>query len=455
MAIITINPATGEQLESYDEMNERDIQDIIERSHEAHLAWRETGFAERGKLLRNLAEALREDQESLATLMSREMGKPIRQARAEIEKCATGCDYYAEHGESFLAPETVETDAGKSYITYRPLGVVLAIMPWNFPFWQIIRFAAPALMAGNAVLLKHAGNVTGCGLAIEDLFRRAGFPDGLFRTLLIRSDGVEAVVNDARIAAVTLTGSTEAGRAVASTAGSNVKKTVLELGGSDPYLILEDADLERAAEACATGRLLNSGQSCIAAKRLVVVEPVLEEFQQHLIRAMKAHKVGDPMAEDSDIGPLARTDLRDDLQAQVTTSVERGATLLLGGETPEGPGAFYPPTILANVEKGMPAYDEEVFGPVAAVIAARDEEDAIRIANDTPYGLGAAVFTRDVARGEKIAAERLEAGSCFVNAFVKSDPRLPFGGVKASGYGRELSELGIREFAYAKTVYIA
>jgi succinate-semialdehyde dehydrogenase/glutarate-semialdehyde dehydrogenase len=455
MAIITINPATGEQLESYDEMNERDIQDIIERSHEAHLAWRETGFAERGKLLRNLAEALREDQESLATLMSREMGKPIRQARAEIEKCATGCDYYAEHGESFLAPETVETDAGKSYITYRPLGVVLAIMPWNFPFWQIIRFAAPALMAGNAVLLKHAGNVTGCGLAIEDLFRRAGFPDGLFRTLLIRSDGVEAVVNDDRIAAVTLTGSTEAGRAVASTAGSNVKKTVLELGGSDPYLILEDADLERAAEACATGRLLNSGQSCIAAKRLVVVEPVLEEFQQHLIRAMKAHKVGDPMAEDSDIGPLARTDLRDDLQAQVTTSVERGATLLLGGETPEGPGAFYPPTILANVEKGMPAYDEEVFGPVAAVIAARDEEDAIRIANDTPYGLGAAVFTRDVARGEKIAAERLDAGSCFVNAFVKSDPRLPFGGVKASGYGRELSELGIREFAYAKTVYIA
>ncbi len=455
MAIITINPATGEQLESYDEMNERDIQDIIERSHEAHLAWRETGFAERGKLLRNLAEALREDQESLATLMSREMGKPIRQARAEIEKCATGCDYYAEHGESFLAPETVETDAGKSYITYRPLGVVLAIMPWNFPFWQIIRFAVPALMAGNAVLLKHAGNVTGCGLAIEDLFRRAGFPDGLFRTLLIRSDGVEAVVNDDRIAAVTLTGSTEAGRAVASTAGSNVKKTVLELGGSDPYLILEDADLERAAEACATGRLLNSGQSCIAAKRLVVVEPVLEEFQQHLIRAMKAHKVGDPMAEDSDIGPLARTDLRDDLQAQVTTSVERGATLLLGGETPEGPGAFYPPTILANVEKGMPAYDEEVFGPVAAVIAARDEEDAIRIANDTPYGLGAAVFTRDVARGEKIAAERLEAGSCFVNAFVKSDPRLPFGGVKASGYGRELSELGIREFAYAKTVYIA
>ncbi len=455
MAIITINPATGEQLESYDEMNERDIQDIIERSHEAHLAWRETGFAERGKLLRNLAEALREDQESLATLMSREMGKPIRQARAEIEKCATGCDYYAEHGESFLAPETVETDAGKSYITYRPLGVVLAIMPWNFPFWQVIRFAAPALMAGNAVLLKHAGNVTGCGLAIEDLFRRAGFPDGLFRTLLIRSDGVEAVVNDDRIAAVTLTGSTEAGRAVASTAGSNVKKTVLELGGSDPYLILEDADLERAAEACATGRLLNSGQSCIAAKRLVVVEPVLEEFQQHLIRAMKAHKVGDPMAEDSDIGPLARTDLRDDLQAQVTTSVERGATLLLGGETPEGPGAFYPPTILANVEKGMPAYDEEVFGPVAAVIAARDEEDAIRIANDTPYGLGAAVFTGDVARGEKIAAERLDAGSCFVNAFVKSDPRLPFGGVKASGYGRELSELGIREFAYAKTVYIA
>lgn len=455
MALVTINPTTGEQLESYDEMTDEEVQEIVERSHEVFLSWRETGFAERAGLLRRLAELLREDQETLATLMSREMGKPIRQARAEIEKCATGCDYYAEHGESFLASETVETDARKSYVAYRPLGVVLAVMPWNFPFWQVIRFAAPALMAGNAALLKHSTNVTGCGLAIEDLFRRAGFPEGLFQTLLIRSARVESVVRDRRIAAVTLTGSTAAGRAVASAAGDSAKKTVLELGGSDPYLILEDADLEQAVTACAAGRLQNSGQSCIAAKRFVVVEPVVEAFKQRLVEAMQGYRMGDPMSEDCDIGPQARVELRDDLHRQVTGSVEGGATVLLGGEVPEGAGAYYPPTILANVREGMPAYDDEVFGPVAAVIVARDEEDAIRIANDTPYGLGAAVFTTEVARGEKIAAERLEAGSCFVNAFVKSDPRLPFGGVKASGYGRELSEMGIREFVNVKTVYIA
>lgn len=455
MTLESVNPATGQTIKTYEEMDEAAIQMAVEQSHSAYLDWRETGFAERGRFLCNMAEALRQDGEELARLMSQEMGKPIKQSRAEIEKCAWGCEYYAEHGEAFLAPETVETDAQRSYITYRPLGIVLAVMPWNFPFWQVIRFTAPALMAGNAVLLKHAGNVTGCGLAIEGLFRRAGFPEGLFRTLLIGSDKVQAVLSRPEIAAVTLTGSTGAGQAVASGAGERVKKTVLELGGSDPYLILEDADLEGAVEACTAGRLQNTGQSCIAAKRLVVVEPLVEEFQQRLMERMKGYKMGDPLEEESDLGPQARADLRDAVHKQVLRSVERGAKLLLGGEVPDGPGAYYPATLLTNVQKGMPAYDEEVFGPVAAVIMARDEEDAIRIANDTPYGLGAAVFTKDVERGEKIAAERIEAGSCFVNAFVKSDPRLPFGGVKGSGYGRELSELGIREFVNVKTVYIA
>lgn len=455
MALVTTNPATGETLETYEEMDQREIREAIEQAHKAYLSWRETSFAERATLLRQLAETLRTDQETLATLMTREMGKPITQARAEIEKCAVGCDYYAEHGEGFLSPEIIDTDARKSYVSYRPLGVVLAIMPWNFPFWQVIRFAAPALMAGNAALLKHASNVTGCGLAIEALFTRAGFPDGLFRTLLMPSGGVETVLDHPHVAAATLTGSTEAGQAVASAAGRRVKKTVLELGGSDPYVVLEDADLEQTAKACAAGRLQNSGQSCIAAKRLVIVEPVLEKFQQHLVDAIKTYTVGDPLAEDSAMGPLARTDLRDTLHTQVTQSVAKGAKVLLGGEVPDGPGAYYPSTILAGVQKGMPAYDEEIFGPVASVIAAKDEEDAIRIANDTPYGLGAAVFTQDIDRGERIAAERLEAGSCFVNAFVKSDPRLPFGGVKASGYGRELSRDGIREFVNIKTVYIA
>ena len=455
MALVSTNPATGETIETYDEMDQREIQEIIEQAHTAYLDWRKTSFAERSERLHRLAAVLRDDQEKLAALMTREMGKPITQARAEIEKCALGCEYYAENGEAFLTPETIETDARKSYITYRPLGVVLAVMPWNFPFWQVIRFAAPALIAGNAALLKHASNVTGCAIAIEDAFTRAGFPEGLFRTLRMRSDGVEAVLDHPHIAAATLTGSTEAGKAIARAAGERVKKTVLELGGSDPYLMLEDADLDQAVAACATGRLQNTGQSCIAAKRFIAVEAVREAFQQKLVDAFSSYKMGDPMSEASDLGPQARVDLRDDVHVQVTKSIRQGAALLLGGEVPDGPGAFYPPTILTNVQKGMPVHDEEVFGPVAAVIAAKDEEDAIRIANDTSYGLGAAVFTRDLARGERIAADRLEAGSCFVNAFVKSDPRLPFGGIKASGYGRELSAQGIREFVNIKTVYIA
>ncbi len=455
MSLVTTNPATGEQLATYDEMSPEEIGQIVGRAHEAWLDWKQPSFDERATLVRKLAAILREDQERLAALMTREMGKPIAQARAEVEKCAIGCDHYAEHAASDLAPEMKATDASKSYVTFRPLGVVLAVMPWNYPFWQVLRFAAPALMAGNAAVLKHAENVTGCALAIEELFQRAGFPDGLFRTLRVKSSNGEPIIANRKVAAVTLTGSTAAGQAVAAVAGANVKKTVLELGGSDPYLILEDADLGKAVAACAQGRLQNTGQSCIAAKRFIVVDAVREAFQQQLIEAFKGYAMGDPMDEASDLGPLARVDLRDQLHEQVRQSVNAGAEVLLGGTLPESPGAWYPPTILGSGVPGMPAYDEEMCGPVAAVIAAKDEEDAIRIGNDTIYGLGGAVFTEDLERGEKIAAERIEAGSCFVNAFVKSDPRIPFGGVKASGYGRELSEFGIREFVNIKTVYIA
>ncbi len=455
MSLVTTNPASGEQIATYDEMSAEEIGQIVDRAHEAWLDWRHTSFDERATLVRKLASLLREDTERLAALMTQEMGTPIAQARAEVEKCAIGCDHYAEHAESNLAPEMKTTDASKSYVTYRPLGVVLAIMPWNFPFWQVLRFAAPALMAGNAAVLKHAENVTGSALAIEELFQRAGFPEGLFRTLRVKSSNVEPIIANPKVAAVTLTGSTAAGQAVAAVAGAHVKKTVLELGGSDPYLILEDADLGKAVAACAQGRLQNTGQSCIAAKRFIVVDAVREEFQQRLVEAFKGYTMGDPMDEASAIGPLARLDLRDQLHEQVRRSVAAGAKVALGGNLPESPGAWYPPTILTNVGPGMPAYDEEMFGPAAAVIAATDEEDAIRIGNDTIYGLGGAVFTEDLERGERIAAERIEAGSCFVNAFVKSDPRIPFGGVKASGYGRELAEFGIREFTNIKTVYIA
>ena len=455
MALISTNPATGEEVERYGEMTSEEVGTIIERAYEAQRAWREVGFEERATCLNGAARILRDEHERLAKIITREMGKPIAQARAEVKKSAGAFDYYAMNGAAHLAPETIQTDASKSYVTYQPLGVVLAIMPWNFPFWQAVRFAAPTLMAGNAGLLKHAENVTGCALALEDVMKRAGFPEGLFRALLVQVDEVEKILDNPKVAAATLTGSTRAGKAVSSTAGKHLKKTVLELGGSDPYIILEDADLDDAVNACATSRLQNSGQSCIAAKRLVVVEPLMGEFQRKLLEKMKAQKMGDPFAEDTDIGPQARPDLRDALHEQVTKSVDAGATLLLGGELPDGPGAFYPPTVLANVSAGMPAYDEEVFGPVAAIITAEDEEDAVRIANDTPYGLGAAIFTRDRGRGERIAAERLQAGNCFVNAFVKSDPRLPFGGIKESGYGRELSKLGIHEFVNIKTVYIA
>lgn len=449
-----INPATGKQIRVYDGMTWEEVAQAVEQAHEAFRVWRRVPFAERAARMRRAAELLRERADYYARLMAEEMGKPIRDGRAEAQKCAWVCAYYAEHAERFLAPELVETDARKSFVAFEPLGVILAIMPWNFPFWQVFRFAAPTLMAGNAAVLKHASNVPGCALAIEALLRDAGFPAHLFRTLLIGSDQVESVIEHPLIRAVTLTGSTPAGRAVAAKAGAMLKKTVLELGGSDPYVILADADVERAAAICAKSRLINSGQSCIAAKRFVVVEAVREPFERLLVAHMQAARVGDPMDEATEVGPMARHDLRNELHRQVQESLRKGARLLLGGKIPEGPGAYYPPTVLTDVPKGAPAYEEELFGPVAAIIPVRDEAEAIQVANDTVFGLGAAVFTRDEARGERIAHAELEAGCCFVNDFVRSDPRLPFGGVKESGYGRELSIFGIREFVNIKTVFI-
>jgi len=458
MRIRTINPATGDVFEEYSSHTDREVDELVRRAEAAFGSWHRLSIADRAQPMRRAAEILKRDKHDFGELMAREMGKPVAQGVAEAEKCAWVCEYYADHAEDFLASQAVETDASTSYVAFRPLGIVLAIMPWNYPFWQVFRFAAPGLMAGNAGLLKHAPNVTGCAMAIEKIFTDAGFPAGLFSALRFTAEETgrrtAQLIANPKIRAVTLTGSVRAGKAVAAAAGAHLKKTVLELGGSDPYVVLEDADLADAVRICVTSRLLNSGQSCIAAKRFVVVDAVRDRFVRMLIDEMRAKKMGDPFAPDTDLGPQARLDLRENLHRQVTESVAAGATLLLGGKVPDGPGAFYPPTVLAEVKPGMPAYEEELFGPVAAVLSAKDTADAVRIANDTSFGLGAAVFTSDVRAGERIAAEELEAGCCFVNAFVKSDPRLPFGGIRESGYGRELGVFGIREFVNVKTVYV-
>ena len=454
MNIQSINPATGEVLENFQEMSTSEIDGILEAAATTFREWRKRPFVERTTRMRQAARILRDRKEKYAQTMALEMGKPIVQGEMEVEKCAWACDYYAEHAEAFLAEQPRETDASRSYIRFDPLGPVLAIMPWNFPFWQVFRFAAPALMAGNAGILKHASNVPRCALQIEEVFREAGFPENLFRAVLVGSQKVAGIIADPRIRAATLTGSDSAGSKVAEQAGREIKKTVLELGGSDPFIVLEDADVQKAAKTAADARLINSGQSCIAAKRFIVAAKVANVFLEIFVSEMQSRKMGDPLDRQTQVGPQARHDLRESLHRQVEESIGRSAKLLLGGRIPESPGAFYPPTVLDRVSKGMPAFDEETFGPVAAVIRAQDEADAIRQANDSPFGLGASLWTQDYDRAAGLARE-IEAGCIFVNELVKSDPRLPFGGVKRSGYGRELSEYGIREFMNIKSVWMA
>ncbi len=449
-----INPATGAALEDRSPVSLLKAEDAASRVRRAADDWGREPLSTRANLLKSVARLLEERADSCARLMAEEMGKPVGDGRSEIEKCARVCDYYAEHGARFLSPEPIHTEAKKSYVAFEPLGTVLAIMPWNFPFWQVFRFAAPALMAGNTALLKHASNVQGCGEAIETVLRDADGPADLLLNVFISNDDTESLIENEAIAAVTLTGSTRAGRAVAARAGRALKKAVLELGGSDAYVILSDADLDVAVTACVSSRLVNNGQSCIAAKRFVVAKAHREEVEKLVVEQMKQKRVGDPCDPETELGPMARIDLRDELHQQVQKSIEHGATLLLGGAVPEKPGAWYPPTVLTGVKSGMAAYEEELFGPVASIIEAENDEDALRIANDSDFGLGAAVFSKDDERAERMA-RRIEAGAVYVNDFVRSDPRLPFGGVKRSGYGRELSSFGIREFVNIKTVYVA
>jgi succinate-semialdehyde dehydrogenase/glutarate-semialdehyde dehydrogenase len=449
-----VNPTTGEVVSEHPEHSPKDVERMLDRAAAAFRQTSALSFDARAALVRRVAELFTRERDALARLMTEEMGKPITQGLAEVDKCRDALVFYAENAERFLADEPVETPAKKAFVAFRPLGPVLAVMPWNFPLWQVIRFAAPALMAGNVGLLKHAANVPGCALALERLFREAGFVEGAFQTFLVGAPEVSRIIADPRVAAVTLTGSTEAGRSVAAQAGQSLKKVVLELGGSDPYVVLPDADVEHAARVCVAARLVNGGQSCIAGKRFIVTRDVREEFEQRFTEGMAAAKVGDPRLPETQVGPLARLDLRESLHRQVEASMTQGARLVLGGRVPEGRGAFYPPTVLLDARPGMRAFDEETFGPVAAVAVADDEAAALALARATPFGLGAAVFTRDRAKGERLAREALVAGACFVNAQVKSDQRLPFGGVLASGHGRELGVFGIREFVNVKAVWI-
>jgi succinate-semialdehyde dehydrogenase/glutarate-semialdehyde dehydrogenase len=453
MAFASINPTTGRTLRTFESHTEPEVEARLRRAEETFRTYRHTPLAERARWMRRAAELLETEAERYGRMMTEEMGKPLEAARAEAKKSASACSYYAEHAERFLADEPVDTAPDRSFVRYQPLGPVLAIMPWNFPFWQVVRFAAPALMAGNVGLLKHAHNVPQCALALEELFLRAGFPEGAFQTLLVGVQEVRRLIEDGRVRAVTLTGSEGAGRDVGMRAGQQLKKVVLELGGSDPFVVLPSADLGLAVETAVKARLINNGQSCIAAKRFIIAEPVYAEFERRFVERMARVKVGDPMEAATEVGPLATEGIRDGLHAQVERSVATGARLLLGGKKPEGPGYWYPPTVLAEPPPGTPAYSEEMFGPVATLFRAKDAKDALRIANDSPFGLGSSVWTRDEAE-QRLFIDGLEAGTVTVNGMVASDPRLPFGGVKASGHGRELARHGLLEFLNVKTVRV-
>jgi succinate-semialdehyde dehydrogenase/glutarate-semialdehyde dehydrogenase len=450
----SINPSTNALIREYPEHSSFEVKEIINDVWTEWLTWKETSFEHRSGLFRNAARLLRERKERYARLMTDEMGKIIRESLAEIVKCANACDYYADSAAEFLKDEVIPTDASRSIVVYQPVGVVLAVMPWNFPFWQVFRFAVPAMMAGNAAVLKHASNVPGCALAIEEVFRDAGFPKNLFRTLMISSREVAGVIANRNIAAVTLTGSEAAGSEVAEMAGKHIKKTVLELGGSDAFIILEDADMEKAVSTAVTARMINQGQSCIAAKRFIVVKNRLTDFEIRIRHAFETLRTGDPLDPQTDVGPLARKDIATDLDKQVQQSIAAGARRVLGGKADNRPGCYYLPTILSDVKPGMPVYHEETFGPVISIIPVDNEEEAIKVTNDSDFGLGGSVWTEDLIRGEAVA-RRIETGAMFVNGLVKSDPRLPFGGIKKSGYGRELGVAGIREFVNVKTIWIA
>ncbi|HEX9433708.1 MAG TPA: NAD-dependent succinate-semialdehyde dehydrogenase [Burkholderiales bacterium] len=453
MKLQSIDPSTGELIESFDEISDAELEAALARAQQAFRAYRTTSFAARAGWLSKAAQILEGEKDKWAHVMTREMGKTYKAAVAEAEKCAWACRYFAENGERFLADEAIETDADKSYVRYLPLGPVLAVMPWNFPFWQVMRFAAPALMAGNVGLLKHASNVPRCALALQEIFRRAGFPAGAFQTLLMSSKRVARVIADERVKAVTLTGSDLAGSQVAEQAGKHIKKSVMELGGSDPFIVLPSADLDTAVRTAITARNLNNGQSCIAAKRFIVHAQIYDEFERRMVEGLERLKVGDPMREDTDVGPLATAQILETVQRQVDESVQAGARLLAGGKRLDRPGNFYPVSALAGIPQGAPAYREEVFGPVALLFKVRDLGEAIELANSSAYGLGSSVWTSDEEERRRCVDE-LEAGSTFINAMVVSDPRLPFGGVKRSGYGRELSRDGIREFVNVKAVSI-
>ncbi len=452
--IRSLNPTTEDVLVSFTELTESEVDRRLDDGQGAFRRWAREPIGARAATARAAAQVLRRRRDALARLVSLEMGKPIAEAEAEIDKCAWTCDWFADNGERLLADEPVETDAAVSFVAFRPLGVVLAIMPWNFPFWQVFRAAMPALIAGNAVVLKHAANVPQCAVAIEDVLREAGVPAGVFQTFLVRGPAVAQLIADPRVQAVTLTGSTEAGAAVAAVAGGQLKKQVLELGGSDPFVVLRDADVDAAARTAVRARFQNSGQSCIAAKRFIVEAPVADEFLAAFVERVHGLRVGDPLDRATTIGPLARADLRDGLAVQVERSLAEGAVRVAGGAEQPTPGFFFLPSVIDHVVPGMSVFGEETFGPVAAVVRVQDEQEAIRLANDTVFGLGASLWTRDIERGQRLAGQ-IEAGSVFVNALVASDPRLPFGGVKRSGYGRELSSFGIREFTNIQTVWVA